>query len=72
MENIPESSTVYFVHSYHCEITEDINIIHADFYGQKIVAGFQKENIFGLQFHPEKSQNVGNLMLKNFLDYDHA
>ena len=69
MTNIKDNSNVYFVHSYHCEVTEEIEIIHTDFYGQNIVAGFQKENIFGVQFHPEKSQNVGNSILKNFLDY---
>ena len=63
---------MYFVHSYHCNIVEDIEIIYTDFYGQKIVAGFQKENIFGVQFHPEKSQKVGNLVLQNFLDYKDA
>ena len=69
MTNIKCNSNVYFVHSYHCEVNEEIKITHTDFYGQKIVAGFQKENIFGVQFHPEKSQSVGNIILKNFLDY---
>ena len=72
MTDVRVRSNVYFVHSYHCNIVEDIEIIYTDFYGQKIVAGFQKENIFGVQFHPEKSQKVGNLVLQNFLDYKDA
>jgi len=69
MQNIQEASNVYFVHSYHCQIMEEVDIIYTDFYDKKIVAGFQKKNIFGVQFHPEKSQKVGNLILQNFLDY---
>lgn len=72
MNDVRERSNVYFVHSFHCNIAEDIKIIYTDFYGQKIVAGFQKENLFGVQFHPEKSQKVGYLVLKNFLDYKDA
>jgi len=72
MSDIRERANVYFVHSYHCEVAEDIEIIYTDFYGRKIVAGFQKKNIFGVQFHPEKSQKVGNIVLQNFLDYEYA
>ena len=72
MTDVPSYSSVYFVHSYHCNIVEDIEVIYTDLYGQKIVAGFQKGNIFGVQFHPEKSQKVGNLVLQNFMNYKHA
>ena len=72
MTDIRLRSTMYFVHSYHCKVVEDIEIIYTDFYGQKIVAGFQKKNIFGVQFHPEKSQKAGNLVLQNFLNYQDA
>lgn len=72
MSGVREYSNVYFVHSYHSQVNEDIDIIYTDFYGQRIVAGFQKGNIFGVQFHPEKSQKVGNLILQNFLEYENA
>lgn len=72
MTDVRARSNVYFVHSYHCKIVEDIEIVCTDFYGQKIIAGFQKENIFGVQFHPEKSQKVGDLVLRNFLNYKDA
>ena len=56
----------YFVHSYHC-IPEDKKIIFASCnYGQKIVSIIQKENLWGTQFHPEKSQADGLNFLKQF------
>ncbi|MBI2644470.1 MAG: imidazole glycerol phosphate synthase subunit HisH [Candidatus Wildermuthbacteria bacterium] len=57
----------YFVHSYHL-IPEDESIVIAKTeYGETFVAAIEKENIFGLQFHPEKSQREGLRLLKNFL-----
>ena len=72
MKDISPNSNVYFVHSYECIINEKIPLIYSDFYNKDFVAGFQKNNIFGTQFHPEKSQNVGDLIIKNFLDHTHA
>lgn len=57
----------YFVHSYHL-VPEDKSIISAEAeYGQRFVAAIEKDNIFGLQFHPEKSQSEGLRVLENFL-----
>lgn len=57
---------VYFVHSYHAtDVPKDYVIGEAD-YGYKFTAAVQKDNIFGLQFHPEKSGDVGLDMLKRF------
>lgn len=67
MDKVQSKSNVYFVHSYHCEINESIPRIYSNFHGYNFVAGFQKNNIFGTQFHPEKSQNVGIQIIKNFL-----
>ena len=72
MKGVTNDSNVYFVHSYECIIDEPISIIHSNFYGKDFVAGFQKNNIFGTQFHPEKSQNIGDLIIKNFLEHPHA
>jgi imidazole glycerol-phosphate synthase subunit HisH len=72
MKGVTKNSNVYFVHSYECIIDESISIIYSDFYNKNFVAGFQKNNIFGTQFHPEKSQNVGNSIIKNFLDHSYA
>lgn len=58
----------YFVHSYHL-VPEDKSIIAAETeYGGKFVAAVEKDNIFGLQFHPEKSQQEGLKVLENFLN----
>lgn len=59
----------YFVHSYHLARTEqDIVTSYCD-YGQKFIASIKKDNIFAVQFHPEKSQTSGLKILENFLAY---
>ena len=56
----------YFLHSYHViSQNKDIHIASAD-YGGRILAAASKENIFGCQFHPEKSHNAGLQVLENF------
>ncbi len=57
----------YFVHSYHLKASNPQDIIATCDYGEIFVAAVQKENIFGTQFHPEKSQKNGVRILKNFL-----
>lgn len=58
----------YFVHSYHL-VPEDKSIIAAETeYGGRFVSAIEKDNIFGLQFHPEKSQQEGLKVLENFLN----
>ncbi len=56
----------YFAHSFHAEPTdEQVNIAYTD-YGVGLVASVQKENIYGTQFHPEKSSRAGLTVLQNF------
>ncbi len=57
---------VYFVHSYHAAGVPDENIIAETDYGYRFTAAVQKENVFGLQFHPEKSGDTGLAMLRRF------
>jgi imidazole glycerol phosphate synthase, glutamine amidotransferase subunit len=57
---------VYFVHSYHAAGVPEENIIAEADYGYRFTAAVRKDNIFGLQFHPEKSGDAGLAMLKNF------
>lgn len=66
LKGIDEGSYVYFVHSYYAVI-EDNNILnaYAD-YGVKVPGVVSSGNVYGIQFHPEKSGDVGLKMLKNF------
>lgn len=56
----------YFVHSYYFNLKNQQNCSSSIFYEKKITASVEKENIFGVQFHPEKSQSGGLKLLKNF------
>ena len=67
---IVQPAVVYFVHSFHL-FPEPFNaqyITSTCFHGQEITASIEKENIFAVQFHPEKSQNTGLALLKNFIN----
>ena len=63
-----EDSRFYFVHSYYveCENKEDI-MLETD-YGIKFTSGVSKNNIFGVQFHPEKSHKYGMKLMENFIN----
>ena len=64
---LEEGSYVYFVHSFYAENCEDSLAAVTD-YGIPITAAVEKGNIFGCQFHPEKSGNVGLAILKKFCE----
>ena len=64
-EGISEHDNFYFVHSYYCEIGE--NTTSECDYILPFSATLQKDNFYGTQFHPEKSGDVGSLILQNFL-----
>ncbi|MEF9864379.1 MAG: imidazole glycerol phosphate synthase subunit HisH [Christensenellaceae bacterium] len=57
---------VYFVHSYHAQNVPQENILATTNYGYDFVSAIQKDNMSGLQFHPEKSGETGLAMMKNF------
>lgn len=61
------SKDVYFVHSYHFVPDEDVVVAKVD-YGGDVVAAVAKGNIFGTQFHPEKSQAAGLALIQNFIN----
>ena len=68
-KNIENNSHMYFVHSYEF-IPNDKNVISATTdYSTNIVCSAEKENLFGTQFHPEKSIPVGFEILRNFINY---
>ena len=64
---INDGDCVYFVHSFYAE-TDSSNLIATTEYGKEITAAVQKGNIYGCQFHPEKSGNVGLNILKAFCE----
>jgi glutamine amidotransferase len=66
LQDVPEGSHVYFVHSFHV-VPEDRNVIATTTdYGMEFVSSIWKDNIFATQFHPEKSQTLGLSILKRF------
>ncbi len=67
-KGISNNSDFYFVHSYHFKTAKE-NIVASTIYSSEITAAVQKDNIFGTQFHPEKSHNNGQLLIKNFIDW---
>jgi glutamine amidotransferase len=56
----------YFVHSYFVECNKQEDVFCSTDYGKEFVSGFEHDNIFGLQFHPEKSHKYGMELLANF------
>jgi glutamine amidotransferase len=68
--DIKNLSHFYFVHSYAFEAENIDDVICTTDYEQNIVAAILKNNIFGAQFHPEKSQDNGVKLLSNFLSWD--
>ena len=65
---INSGAYVYFNHSYYCQVKNSSDVIARTNYGISYACAVQRENIFGVQFHPEKSQTVGLQILKNFLE----
>ena len=68
--DIPDDSRFYFVHSYYVTSEEKKRVAGTANYGLDIVACLSDTNIFAVQFHPEKSQEVGLSLLRNFLTWD--
>ena len=63
---LPEEPYVYFVHSYYLKAGEEAIVAATTQYGVEIHASVERGNLFGCQFHPEKSSAVGRTILKNF------
>ncbi|MEW6608430.1 MAG: imidazole glycerol phosphate synthase subunit HisH [bacterium] len=63
-----EQSRFYFVHSYHVVCHNRLDILAETCYGYNFVSAVQKDNIIGVQFHPEKSHKFGMTLLRNFVE----
>jgi glutamine amidotransferase len=67
-DQVNDGAYVYFNHSYYCLPQNSSDVLATTDYGIKYACAVQRENIFGVQFHPEKSQAIGLKILKNFLE----
>ncbi len=67
LDGLDERSYAYFVHSYYCAPSDGDTVISSVDYGIEFAAIVQQDNIYGVQFHPEKSQSTGLRILSNFL-----
>lgn len=68
-ESLPENPFVYFVHSYYLDSGERDIVVATASYGIEFDVAIGKDKIFAVQFHPEKSGEVGIAMLKNFVKF---
>jgi len=67
LRGVPNGAWVYFVHSYYVRPAEESLVAATSAYGSVIPALVENGNLFGTQFHPEKSGSIGAIMIKNFL-----
>ncbi|MBD3640973.1 MAG: imidazole glycerol phosphate synthase subunit HisH [Marinobacter sp.] len=67
--NIPDGDRFYFVHSYYAEAEGNADMAGRTHYGVDLAAAVARDNIFAVQFHPEKSARAGLQLLKNFVDW---
>lgn len=67
LEGIPEGTYFYFVHSYYVEPEDDGDVLCWTDYGRRFCSIARRRNVWGAQFHPEKSQKAGRRLLRNFL-----
>lgn len=67
-DHIPAGAYAYFNHSYYCQAGDRFDVIAETDYGLRYACAVQRGHIYGVQFHPEKSQQVGLQILKNFLE----
>ncbi|CAM3701888.1 imidazole glycerol phosphate synthase subunit HisH [Marinicrinis lubricantis] len=63
-----EEGYVYFVHSFHVQVESDSHLIATTDYHQPVTAVVGHQNLYGMQFHPEKSGELGMQLLRNFLE----
>lgn len=67
-DEIEDEYRFYYVHSYHLKPNNESDILTVAKYGYEFVSGLERENIYGVQFHPEKSHKFGMRVFKNFIE----
>ena len=68
MKGVEDLSEFYFAHSYHLEINDRSDLLNETDYGISFPSAIERNNIFGVQYHPEKSHRSGVQVLKNFIE----
>lgn len=68
MNEIADQSEFYFVHSYHVKVKNKTDSLNETGFDYNFTSAVEKENIFGVQYHPEKSHDAGRQLLKNFIE----
>lgn len=66
-ENLNPDQRFYFVHSYHLKCNDQSDVLNETEYEYSFVSAIQKDNIYGVQYHPEKSHEAGERLLRNFV-----
>ncbi len=69
-QGIPQDARFYFVHSYYVQPFDDALVKATSCYPQPFVCAVARDNLFAVQFHPEKSQSAGLTLLKNFVNWN--
>ena len=70
LEGVEEGSFFYFVHSYYVDADDESESVATTHYGLEYTSIAARGNLFGVQFHPEKSQRVGLRLLANFASFN--
>ena len=68
MKGVEDRSEFYFAHSYHLVINDRSDLLNETDYGISFPSAIERNNIFGVQYHPEKSHGIGVQVLKNFIE----
>ncbi len=66
LKGVPQQAFVYYTHSYRAPVVD--GVVATTCYGEAFAAAVERENVFGVQFHPEKSGEAGLQILKNFCE----
>jgi len=68
MKDCPNESEFYFVHAYYVKTNNVVDNLAETEYENKFICAIEKDNIFGVQFHPEKSHKIGEKIIENFIN----